>query len=134
MTASDHTGQHDQRPRPAASPRRVLLVEDEMMIRLLLEDMLEDLGYSIAATAGHVEEGTKLAREAEFDFAILDMNLNGRSVLPVADALAERGLPFLFASGYGEESIPDGHRGRPTLQKPFKQESLEQALEKLLGH
>jgi len=120
MTLSDH-----EKP---VSRARVLIIEDEAMIRMLLEDMLDDLGYSVAATAAQVEDGMRLAREADFDLAILDMNLNGQPVLPVADALAARGVPFLFASGYSEPELPAPHQGRPILPKPFRQDALEQAL------
>ena len=74
--------------RPAQPPSRVLIVEDELMIRILLEDMLRDLGYAIAGEAGRVDEALEVANKVDFDLAILDVNLNGEPVLPVADALA----------------------------------------------
>lgn len=115
----------------ASSPttrRRVLIVEDEILIGMLLEDMLSDLGYDVIATASRVEEATKLAREIEIDAAILDVNLNGQEVYPVAEILAERGIPFVFATGYGERGLPNAHQQRPTLQKPFQQGMLEREL------
>jgi CheY-like chemotaxis protein len=108
--------------------RRVLVVEDEVLIGMLLEDMLSDLGYEIAATASRVEEAATLARDGQFDAAILDVNLNGQEVYPVADILAERGIPFVFATGYGEGGLPPHYQQRPTLQKPFQQETLERQL------
>jgi DNA-binding response OmpR family regulator len=79
----------------------VLLVEDEALIRLMLVDMLEeDLGHRVVAEAGSVLEGKSLAENTEFDLAILDINLCGRNVLPVAQAIEKRGVPFLFVSGY----------------------------------
>src|SRR5687767_14364983 len=113
--------------------RRVLVVEDEVLIGMLLEDMLGDLGYEIAATAARVEDATTVAREGEFDAAILDVNLNGQEVYPVAEILAGRGIPFVFATGYGERGLPPAHQHRPTLQKPFQQETLQRELTNLFA-
>ncbi|HVY58999.1 MAG TPA: response regulator [Xanthobacteraceae bacterium] len=113
---------------PGDAGRRILVVEDELMIRMLLEDMLSDLGYTVAAEAGRIDEAMPLAHTAEVDAAILDLNLNGQSVLPVAEVLAGRGVPLIFATGYGERGLPETYRGRPTLQKPFEQQSLDRAL------
>lgn len=112
--------------------RRVLVVEDEIMIRMLLEDMLDDLGFKVALQAGRVDEAIVLARDGEFDVAILDVNLDGSLVYPVADVLAARGLPFAFSTGYGDSGMPDNYRDRPTLQKPFQLAGLEKALAELL--
>jgi CheY-like chemotaxis protein len=115
--------------RPIASAhRRALVVEDEIMIRMLLEDMLGDLGYDVAGAAGGLDEAMALARDADIDVAILDVNLNGNPVYPVADILAKRGVPFIFSTGYGEQGLPDAYRGCPMLQKPFQMENLERAL------
>jgi CheY-like chemotaxis protein len=108
--------------------KRVLVVEDELMIRMLLEDMLGELGYTIAAQAAHIDEALEAAKSADFDLAILDVNLNGEPISPVADALVARGVPFVFATGYGEHGLPAPYRDRPTLKKPFQLESLEQML------
>ena len=111
-----------------AAGKNVLVVEDEIMIRLLLEDMLGDLGYNIAAAVGRVDDAVKVARTGEFDVAILDVNLNGQTVSPVAEILEARGLPFVFATGYGERGLPERFSNRPTLQKPFQQENLGRIL------
>lgn len=108
-----------------AAPRRVLVVEDEVLIGMLLEDMLGDLGFQVFAMASNIEQAKELAREAPVDLAILDVNLNGQEVFPVAEILAGRGIPFLFATGYGERGLPLAFQNRPTLQKPFHQEALE---------
>jgi len=118
--------------RPATTEKRVLVVEDELMIRMLLEDMLGELGYAVAAEATRVEEALEAAKTAEFDLAILDVNLNGEPVSPVADALVARGTPFVFATGYGEQALPEPYRDRPTLKKPFQLDGLKQMLQSAL--
>jgi CheY-like chemotaxis protein len=117
---------------PAASKGSVLLVEDETMIRMLVADMLADLGYDIAAEAGDVEQAMKLARSANYDLAILDVNVNGKLISPVAEVVAARKLPFVFATGYGAEGLPEQYRQHPALQKPFRLEALKQAIDAAL--
>lgn len=117
------------------SPRttaRFLVVEDEYLIRMLLEDMLTDLGHTVAAAVGSFAEAHDLATNGDFTAAILDVNLDGEDVFPVAAILAERGTPFVFVTGYGEDSLPDAYRGRPALQKPFQADQLESTLAGLL--
>jgi CheY-like chemotaxis protein len=116
----------------AKSTPRILVVEDEYLIRMLLEDMLTDLGYEIAGAVGTIAEASEIAEKAEFDLAILDVNLDGKEIYPVADILAARGLPFVFVSGYGEGSLAEPYRGRPALQKPFQAEQLETTLAGML--
>src|SRR5437660_1741515 len=111
---------------------RVLIVEDELMIRMLLEDMLAELGYAVAASATRLDEAVKIASSGDFDVAILDVNLEGQPVSPVADVLVARGTPFLFATGYGERGLPEHYRDRPTLKKPFQMESLRRMLHRVL--
>ena len=103
----------------SATPR-LLVVEDEYLIRMLLEDMLDDLGYGIAAAVGTLSEARQIAADGDFSAAILDVNLDGQEIYPVADILAKRGLPFVFVTGYGERSLPEPYRGRPALLKPFR--------------
>ncbi|MGO9357746.1 MAG: response regulator [Xanthobacteraceae bacterium] len=118
--------------KPVASKGSVFLVEDETMIRMLVADMLADLGYDIAAEAGDVEQAMKFARSAKFDLAILDVNVNGKLISPVADVVAARNLPFVFATGYGAEGLPEQYRQHTALQKPFRLEALQQAIEAAL--
>src|SRR5437868_14790746 len=116
-------------PAPA---KRILVVEDELMIRMLLEDMLSELGYTIAAEAARLDEALAAAKTGDFDIAILDVNLNGQTIAPVAEALAARGTPFVFATGYGERGLPEAYRDRPTLKKPFQMDVLGRMLESAL--
>ena len=117
----------------SASPaKRILVVEDELMIRMLLEDMLGELGYTVAAEAARIEEALEAAKNEDFDIAILDVNLNGQPISPVADALVARGMPFVFATGYGERGLPEPYRDRPTLKKPFQMDGLKQMLQTAL--
>src|ERR1700712_2672807 len=102
----------------------VFLVEDEVMIRMMVADMLEELGYSVAAEAGEINEAVRLANSADFDIAILDVNVNGKVISPVAEVLQARNCPFVFATGYGAQGLPEEFRDRPTLQKPFQMETL----------
>ena len=111
---------------------RVLVVEDEYLIRMLLEDMLADLGYAVAAAVGTIAEASELAANGDFSAAILDVNLDGKEIFPVADILDGRGLPFVFVTGYGERNLPEHYRDHPTLQKPFQTDQLDAALSRLL--
>ena len=115
------------------TPARILVVEDEYLIRMLLEDMLADLGHTVAAAVGTIAEGKEAAANGDFDCAVLDVNLDGQEIFPVADILIKRNVPFVFVTGYGESSLPDAYRGRPALQKPFQAERLEQALNAMLA-
>jgi len=112
----------------AAAGKRILVVEDEPMIRMLLDGMLADLGYTMAAEAGGIDEAVAAAKQGDFDAAILDVNLNGQPITPVVEVLVQRGLPFVFATGYGQRGVPEAYRSTVTLQKPFQLEALEQAL------
>jgi two-component SAPR family response regulator len=110
---------------------RVIVVEDEAMLSLNLQDMLADLGYEIAGTAGRLEKAIELGRNAQCDAAVLDLNLAGKRVDPVARLLIDRGIPFIFASGYGEDGL-DGIRA-PLLEKPYEIEGLRRALTELFA-
>ena len=112
---------------------RVLVVEDEYLIRMLMEDMLAELGYDLAAAVGTIAEASEQAASNNFDLAVLDVNLDGAEIFPVADILAKRGVPFVFVTGYGEGSLPEQYRGRPALQKPFQSEQLKTTLAGLVA-
>ena len=111
---------------------RLLIVEDEYLIRLLLEDMLVELGCSIAAVASNLDEAKQAAQTAEIDLAILDVNIDGQQVFPVADILRGRKLPFIFITGYGARGLPENYRDTPTLQKPFQMEDLKTTLTRVV--
>jgi len=113
--------------------RRVLIVEDESMVTMLLQDTLADIGCEIAGVAFRYADALAKARSLSFDVAILDVNLNGEHTFPIADALAERALPFVFSTGYGPASLPASLQSAPILQKPFQQRDLERALRAALG-
>src|ERR1700746_20984 len=110
----------------------VFLVEDEVMIRMMVADMLNELGYTVAAEAGEIGEAIRLAQSPYFDFAILDVTVNGKVIAPVADLLKARGRPFIFATGYGSSGLPEEYRDRPSLQKPFQIEPLGKLIEATL--
>jgi CheY-like chemotaxis protein len=113
--------------------RAVLLVEDEVMIRMMVADMLEELGYTIVGEAGDIDEAVRLVQAIDFDIAILDVNVNGKVISPVAEAVQLRGLPFVFATGYGAQGVPAKFRDRPTIQKPFQMETLARTIEATLN-
>jgi CheY-like chemotaxis protein len=119
---------------PESKPRQVtvLLVEDETLIRMMIADMVEELGHTIVAEAGNMTEALALAQTADFEIAVLDINVGGAKIEPVADVIAGRRLPFIFASGYGAAGVPEKFRDRPTLQKPFPKERLGKEIEETL--
>jgi CheY-like chemotaxis protein len=114
--------------------QRVLLVEDEMMVAMLVEDMLLDVGCEVIGPVTRVDEALARTRDGGIDVAILDVNLDGQETYSVADALAEKGVPFVFATGYGAGGLKDGYKHRPALQKPFQQRDLIQVLADAIGN
>jgi DNA-binding response OmpR family regulator len=114
---------------------RVLLVEDDAMICLLLEDMLLEFGCEVIGPACDITRATDLARRhAGIDVAILDVNLAGKVVFPVAEILAQRGVPFLFATGMGADGLPADWQGHQTVQKPMSVAQLAAALGQTLAN
>ena len=118
---------------PAPQKQRVLIVEDEAMIRMMLADMLADIGHDVAAEAATLEEARRCAEETDFDFAILDVNLDGLRSFPVADVLAGRAIPFAFATGYGAAGIDEAYRAAPILAKPFMLGDLRGLVARIAG-
>jgi CheY-like chemotaxis protein len=113
--------------------KRVLVVEDEAAIAMLLEDMLLDFGCEIVGPAARLATALDLAQRESFDLAILDVNVAGEPIYPVAEALAERGVPLVFSTGYGGAGIKEPFRDRPVVQKPFSQADLKRTLIATLG-
>jgi CheY-like chemotaxis protein len=107
---------------------RVLVVEDEMLVAMLIEVYLNELGCTIAHSASRIAKALESLHATPIDAAVLDINVAGDSVLPLAEALEERGIPFIFASGYGARGIEPRWAGYPVLQKPFMAHDLQTAL------
>jgi CheY-like chemotaxis protein len=116
-----------------ADGHKVLIVEDETMIAIMLEDMLDELGYGVAGVAAKTPQALELIDAVQVDAAILDLNLAGQDSYDIAAALEERGIPFLFSTGYAALAVDERYRGRPFLQKPFRQEELQKALSGMLA-
>ncbi len=109
--------------------KRILIVEDEPLIAMMLEDFLDALDYRVAGTADSVATALELIGQGGCDAAILDVNLRaGETSWPIADKLAEAGTPFVIATGGSGDSIAEAHRGRPVLSKPFTMNGVEKAL------
>ena len=113
--------------------KTILVVEDEAMIGMMLEDYLDTLGYRLYAIAASVDEACDQARKGGFDVALVDCNLRGEKSWPVADILAESGIPFIFATGGIADDLPQHHADRPTLAKPYTIGAVERALNKVLA-
>lgn len=105
-----------------------------MLVLLMIEDMLTDLGCKTVTAAATVIQARALIKAQRFDVAMLDMNLNGTKTYFVADLLAARGVPFVFSTGYSDHAMKDGYRDRPVLKKPFMAQDLAEILTRLLPH
>ncbi|SDB15918.1 response regulator [Belnapia rosea] len=113
--------------------RRVLVVEDEALVAMLVEDALLDAGALVLGPVATVAEALALLERDMPDVAVLDLNLAGETSTPVADALAARGVPFVVATGYGADGLPPGHAEVPVLAKPYDPDDLTTALGRLCG-
>jgi CheY-like chemotaxis protein len=116
---------------PGATKRRVLVVEDELLIGDLLEGMIADLGHEVVAVVPRVEEALAIISREMLDFAIVDVRLHGDMALSVADALLAKRVPFVFATGLGESGLPESYRKLPLLRKPFTKADLARQIEAL---
>jgi PAS domain S-box-containing protein len=118
--------EHDgSAPPDRIAASRIMIVEDEALVAMILEDQLEDLGLSIVSSCNSVSEAIKAINRRPPEAAILDVNLGGELVYPVADVLLERGIPFLFVTGYGRESIDRRYSSIQVLEKPVERQALE---------
>lgn len=115
------------------SGKRILVVEDEPIVAISLQDMLEALGYEVVGPAFRVAAAVELAGRERVDAAILDVNMGEGDSFGVADRLRERGIPYLFATGYGREGLEPGHEQAAVLQKPYREAQVDAALRALLG-
>jgi CheY-like chemotaxis protein len=116
-----------------AEGRQILVVEDEMTIAVMIEDILLALGAEVVGPVARLDAALKLAKDAAIDAAVLDINIRGGNSYPVADVLAERGIPFFFCSGYSDWALEERHRDRPRLTKPFSASGLATQLLDLIG-
>lgn len=117
----------------AVAGLKVLLVEDEAIIAMTAEDMLEDLGCEVAATATSLAEALAAVRAGDFDVALLDINLNGETSLDVAAALRASGKPFVFTTGYGSAGRSEAYRDVPLVTKPYQIADLAEAIGRAVG-
>jgi DNA-binding response OmpR family regulator len=112
-----------------SAPKRILLVEDEPLIAMMLEDFVDVLGHQVAGTADSVATALPLVAAGGLDAAVLDVNLRaGEKSWPIADALAEQGVPVVLASGGGDGDIVERFRNAPRIDKPFTMDTLQKAL------
>jgi DNA-binding NtrC family response regulator len=114
--------------------RRVLLVEDEFLVALTLEEALRDAGCVVLGPIPRVEKAVPVAREEAIDVALLDVNLAGEKVYPVAQALSERDVPFIFMTGYERVGLPATYADRPAISKPFMIDAMLDLLKDVLDH
>jgi CheY-like chemotaxis protein len=111
--------------------KRLLIVEDEFLIAVMLEDMLTELDFSVAGIASNPARALELIASTAFDAAILDVNLDGCDSFGVAAALRERQIPFIFTTGYGSARVLPEFAHHPVVQKPYRLEELSEALRHL---
>jgi CheY-like chemotaxis protein len=114
-----------------AKQAKLLVVEDDVLIRMLLADMLGEIGYTVAAEAASIDEALEATRNSDFDLALLDVDLKGRSVSAVADALVVRDIGFIFVTGSDHGLF--AYRDRPTLRKPFQIDALKRCCKSALS-
>jgi CheY-like chemotaxis protein len=116
------------------SGAKVLVLEDETLVSMMVEDMLLDLGCEVVGPFAKLDQALAFidSAEGQIDAALLDVNLGGVRSFPMAEALAGKGVPFVFTTGYDESGLPDVWRGRPTLRKPFMMGEMAEALKKAL--
>ncbi|MCB0323042.1 MAG: response regulator [Bdellovibrionales bacterium] len=120
-------------PRPPLRGKRVLVVEDSVLVAMDIAETLIDAGFSVVGPAANIAACQGLLGEHEVDCAVLDVNLNGEMVYPLAEQLEDRKIPFTFLTGYDEAVLPPKFRSTPRLVKPIKQNALLKQLERLLG-
>ncbi|MBB3571714.1 response regulator [Rhizobium sp. BK491] len=115
-----------------ANKLRIFVVEDEALLATWMEDILVDLGHEVPVMATRLPEGCEIARTGEFDLAILDVNLNGEPSYPIAEILRERGMPFVFSTGYGGNELDPAFKNVPTLAKPYVIDDVERVISSVM--
>lgn len=121
----------DAARRPVVATRRILIVEDEVLIAMVLEDVLDMLGHVVVATSANYAEAESAIAAGGFDLAILDVNLGSDPVFPLADKLVAAGTPVIFATGSHRDSLPSRYDEMPLLEKPYAIAAVERALERV---
>ena len=116
---------------PDLAGRRILVVEDDMLIAVFIEEVLHELGCIVVGPASKLDQALRLANDEVFDAAILDVTIRGGQAFPVAESLRSRGIPFVFASGYGDWALPASLQGQNRLTKPFTIEELQTTMQAL---
>ena len=119
---------NDSGQTPQIKGLRVLVVEDEALVALQLEDLLIEQGCIVVGPAARVGQALKLLNEQPVDAAVLELNIAGELVYPVADELTKRGLPYIFATGYGTSGLTEPYRGQRVVEKPFARRELLHAM------
>lgn len=112
----------------------VLAVEDESLVAMWLEDLLSDLGCVVVGPANTITAALTLLDQQPIQAAVLDINIAGEKVFPVADRLTALNVPFVFATGYGVSGVQEPHAHRPVIQKPYTMSTLQRALESVIAH
>lgn len=107
---------------------RVLVVEDDAMISMMLQDLLVDMGCDVADSASRFQDAASKGEAGDFDVALLDVNLRGEHTFPIAEAMLQRRKPFVMTTGYATTILPESLRAAPLLQKPYRRQDLEAAL------
>src|SRR5262245_38928407 len=126
VRAANATAASSGRPRRAVMRgRRLLLIEDETLVGMMMHDTLTDLGFEVIGPVNTLSDAAEAIEREDFDAAILDVNLNGEFIYPLADVVAARGLPFVFVTGYGADGIDPRFAGVPVLQKPIEIDQLQ---------
>ena len=111
---------------------RVLVVEDESLVAMMLEDMLDMIGYRVVGVASTIEQAQQTIVDTAFDVVLLDVNLKGALSFGIAEKLRAMGVPFVLSTGYGRMGVPDAYRDAPVLAKPFREADLRRAMETAL--
>lgn len=132
--SKEHKAHESWKATTVAQHRRILIVEDEFLIAIHVADIMADLGFEVVGPVGDIDQALAVINESQVDGAILDVNLSGQLVFPVATALAARKIPFILASGYDPSGLPAEWRDRPVMRKPVAERELAVMAQTLFGN